>query len=207
VSFVALVVALGGTSYAAFTLPKNSVGTRQIKNKAITNAKLGPNSVGTAKIKDGAVTASKINTSGLTVPNAMNATTAGNATNSTTADTANGLAGVQIVAGPEMSLPGLPGPGTGPTPSGPASIPKGYEEVNCPQGQVAISGGEVNDSDQSANAVTVLNQVRITGFSVAVLVQNGGSRSTSWHAYAVCVKGTSTGSSGSSARPASKAAK
>ncbi len=69
VAIVALVAALGGTSYAAFTLPKGSVGTKQLKNKAVTNAKLGPNSVGTGKIRNGAVTASKINTSGLTVPN------------------------------------------------------------------------------------------------------------------------------------------
>jgi hypothetical protein len=30
VSVIALVVALGGTSYAAFTLPKNSIGTKQL---------------------------------------------------------------------------------------------------------------------------------------------------------------------------------
>ena len=53
-------MALGGTSYAAFKLPKNSVGTKQIKNGAVT----------TKKIKNHAVTARKINTSGLTVPNA-----------------------------------------------------------------------------------------------------------------------------------------
>ncbi len=211
VSFVALIVALGGTSYAAISAPNNSVGTKQLKNRAVTNAKLGPNSVGTAKIRDGAVTASKINTSGLTVPNATNATTAANATNatnSTTAGTANGVAGIQIVAGPDMSLAGLPGPsGTGPVPSGPASIPKGFEAVNCPQGMVAISGGEANDSTQGANAVAVLNQVRITGYTVGVVVQNPGASSITWHAYAVCVKGTSTGASASSARPASSAAK
>ena len=68
VSFVALFASLGGGAYAAFKLPNNSVGTKQLKNKAVTNAKLAPNSVGTANIKNGAVTASKINTSGLTVP-------------------------------------------------------------------------------------------------------------------------------------------
>lgn len=68
VSFVALFASLGGGAYAAFKLPNNSVGTKQLKNKAVTNAKLAPNSVGTANIKNGAVTASKINTGGLTVP-------------------------------------------------------------------------------------------------------------------------------------------
>ena len=42
VACVALGVALGGTGYAATTklLPKNSVGTAQLKNKAVTKAKL-----------------------------------------------------------------------------------------------------------------------------------------------------------------------
>lgn len=40
VALVALFVALGGTGYAALKLPKNSVGTRQIKNHAVTKGKL-----------------------------------------------------------------------------------------------------------------------------------------------------------------------
>jgi hypothetical protein len=41
VSLIALFVALGGTSYAAITsLPANSVGTKQLKNGAVTGTKL-----------------------------------------------------------------------------------------------------------------------------------------------------------------------
>jgi hypothetical protein len=41
ISLIALFVALGGTSYAAITtLPRNSVGTPQLKNGAVTGAKL-----------------------------------------------------------------------------------------------------------------------------------------------------------------------
>lgn len=40
ISLIALFVALGGTSYAAITLPKNSVGTKQLKNGAVTKAKI-----------------------------------------------------------------------------------------------------------------------------------------------------------------------
>jgi len=40
ISLIALFVALGGTSYAAIALPKNSVGTKQIKKGAVTAAKL-----------------------------------------------------------------------------------------------------------------------------------------------------------------------
>lgn len=40
VATIALFVALGGTSYAAFSLPAGSVGTKQLKNGAVTKAKL-----------------------------------------------------------------------------------------------------------------------------------------------------------------------
>lgn len=40
VAYVALFVALSGVSYAAVTLPRNSVGSKQIRAKAVTRAKL-----------------------------------------------------------------------------------------------------------------------------------------------------------------------
>jgi hypothetical protein len=97
ISLLALLVALGGTAYAGITIPKNSVGTKQLKNGAVTTTKLNNGAVTTKKIKNGNVTASKINTTGLTVPNALHAnhadtattaTTATNATNATTATNA-----------------------------------------------------------------------------------------------------------------------
>src|SRR5437660_1567173 len=39
-ALLALFIALGGTSYAALSLPKNSVGTGQIKPRAVTLSKL-----------------------------------------------------------------------------------------------------------------------------------------------------------------------
>jgi hypothetical protein len=60
ISLIALFVALGGTTYAATSLPASSVGAKQLKKNAVT----------APKIKKGAVTASKINAKGLTVPNA-----------------------------------------------------------------------------------------------------------------------------------------
>jgi hypothetical protein len=79
VACLALFIALGGASYAAMKLPKNSVGTRQIKNNAITGA----------KIQDGAITGSKVNVGSLgTVPLAARADSAGRADSSARADTA-----------------------------------------------------------------------------------------------------------------------
>ena len=82
ISIIALVMALGGTSYAAMTLSRNSVGTRQLRNGAVTTAKLHP----------GAVTASRINPAGLIVPGAQHASSADSATNAahaTSADSAS----------------------------------------------------------------------------------------------------------------------
>jgi hypothetical protein len=39
-STLALIVALGGTSYAAVALPKNSVGNKQLKTSAVTSSKV-----------------------------------------------------------------------------------------------------------------------------------------------------------------------
>ena len=60
VSFLALFVALSAASYAAIALPANSVGTKQIKAKAVKAAKLAANAVSTPKIKSHAVDGSKI---------------------------------------------------------------------------------------------------------------------------------------------------
>ena len=57
IACVALVVALGGVSYAAGVLPKNSVGTAQLKKKAVTASKLRKNAVSAAKVKDGTLLA------------------------------------------------------------------------------------------------------------------------------------------------------
>lgn len=51
VALTALLVALGGTSYAAIVLPKNTVGTKQLKKNAVTAAKLKKNAVTGAKVQ------------------------------------------------------------------------------------------------------------------------------------------------------------
>jgi len=52
VAYAALGIALGGTSYAAVGLPRNSVGPLQLKDGAVTAKKLAKNSVSTLKVQD-----------------------------------------------------------------------------------------------------------------------------------------------------------
>jgi hypothetical protein len=52
VSVTALIVALGGTSYAAVVLPKNSVGSRQIKPRAVKASDVATGAITSAKVKD-----------------------------------------------------------------------------------------------------------------------------------------------------------
>jgi hypothetical protein len=54
---MALVVALGGTSYAAVALPKNSVSSKQIKKGAVKNVDLAKNAVTASKVKNGSLLA------------------------------------------------------------------------------------------------------------------------------------------------------
>jgi hypothetical protein len=54
-SMAAVMIALGGTSYAAVALPKNSVSSKQIKAKSVKNSDLGASSVTTDKVKDGSL--------------------------------------------------------------------------------------------------------------------------------------------------------
>ena len=53
VAYLALFIALGGVGYAAATLPANSVGTRQLKNGAVTKRKLANGAVTTRKLARG----------------------------------------------------------------------------------------------------------------------------------------------------------
>lgn len=45
IAYVALFVALGGTGYAAISLPAGSVGNRQLKNHSVTPIKFDPGSI------------------------------------------------------------------------------------------------------------------------------------------------------------------
>jgi hypothetical protein len=80
IALLALFVALGGTTYAATSLPKNSVGTKQLKKNAVTNPKIKANAVTGGKVKNNSITGADILESSLAkVPSAANADNAAHA--------------------------------------------------------------------------------------------------------------------------------
>jgi hypothetical protein len=131
---IALVLALGGTSYAAVSLPRNSVGSSQVKSDAITSSKVKNRSLLAGDFKAGQLPAGPKGSAG--VPGAQGAA---------------GLAGPAGPTGPRGTT-GL---------QGPAGVPAidynqsaeidlsagatGYGSVDCDAGQHAIGGG-VNSS-------------------------------------------------------------
>ena len=60
VSLIALFVALGGVTWAATTLPRNSVGPAQLQENAVTSRALDANSVGLSEIKKNAIDRSEM---------------------------------------------------------------------------------------------------------------------------------------------------
>jgi hypothetical protein len=59
-ALLALFVSLGGTTYAITALPRDSVGTAQIRDRAVTEDELSNSAVITRKLANGAVTQRKI---------------------------------------------------------------------------------------------------------------------------------------------------
>lgn len=101
IALIALFLALGGTTYAAVSLPANSVGAKQLKKNAVINKKIKANAVTGGKVKNDSLTGADVVEGSLgTVPSATNAThatsadSATNATNATTAANANKLGGL-----------------------------------------------------------------------------------------------------------------
>lgn len=55
ISTVCLFLLLGGTAYATLSLPKNSVGSKQLKPHAVTSTKIKPGSLSAADLSHGAM--------------------------------------------------------------------------------------------------------------------------------------------------------
>jgi hypothetical protein len=135
-STIAVLLLLGGgAALAAGKLGKNSVGTKQLKNGAVTGA----------KIKKRTITGTNINLAKLgTVPSATNATTANTAT---TSGTANALAAPEALrlvgtSGQPAFLDGTTNAPGGPINFQPVSFFKDHDGIVHLEGVAAIGSEE-----------------------------------------------------------------
>ena len=109
IACIALMVALGGTSYAAIKLPRNSVGTKQLKANAVTGPKVKANTITGADVLESSLAEVP---SAATAATATTATTATNATNATNATTAANATNSAAVSGNKVRVFSQIGPTT-----------------------------------------------------------------------------------------------
>jgi hypothetical protein len=137
VAFIALFVAIGGSSYAVTRLPAKSVGAKQLRKGAVRTANLANGAVTGQKIKDGSLGAADLRPSSLAGMTVAGATHAG---------AAGALDRVTYVSAPG-GVPAAPPPdsmGNQPTVTSGAS-------ATCPAGTFAIGGGVgVTDNTQTS---------------------------------------------------------
>jgi len=140
VALLSLFVALGGTTWAAVSLPASSVGTPQLKANAVTGG----------KVKNHSLTGPDILLSSLgMVPSAAHAVTADTATHATSADTAT-TAGTAYSTHFEsaLSLPGTP------TTVASLSLPAGSYALSAKAQVDTLSASDIVECDLVAGTNT-----------------------------------------------------
>jgi hypothetical protein len=110
IALLALFVALGGTSYAAASLPKNSVGTAQLKANAVQQSEIKNGAVTRAKIRNNAINSAKVANGSLLAADFAGGQLPKGDTGPAGPAGAAGATGPAGPAGPE----GPPGPAEGP---------------------------------------------------------------------------------------------
>jgi hypothetical protein len=147
---------MGGTGYAAIALPRNSVGTKQLKDGAVTQAKIKAHSLGRRVINFNALGQ---------VPSAASANTANTANTATSANSAS-------VANTANSAPIAKVTYVSSTvtiPNSPTTTPAA---ANCPAG-TTVTGGGASVTDEANELVNDSYPNGKTGWT-ADIYNNGG---------------------------------
>ena len=156
VACVALVVALGGVSYAAAVLPAGSVGTAQLQMKAVTASKLKKNAVTGRKVKNGSLLAADFAAGQLPAgPQGPKGDTG-----------APGISGYEIVYGAEVEI----APGQ-----------FGVADLDCPAGKKVIAGSGGSEGNAP---ITLMGPYANKDWAVAA--RNDGAYPLSLSVWAAC---------------------
>jgi hypothetical protein len=172
VSVLALVVAVGGTGYAASQLPKNSVGSKQIKAAAVKAADLHADAVSSSSVLNGSLTGDDLANGSLTGDDLANGSVKGE-------DLASGVVKPVPLATTvfEQAATDLP------------DNSNASYDVYCPAGKQAIAGG--GRGDDTLSEQTILTNTRpaispgntepplagqgFTGWRITVVNPTGGA--------------------------------
>jgi hypothetical protein len=162
VACVALIVALGGTGYAATQLPPKSVGQKQLRNGA----------VGNLQIRDGAITRGKLHGDAITSSAIRNREVRAQ-------DLAKGI--LPAVASTIHQISGDPIP--------PGAV--GAATASCDAGQRATGGGggfagPALTNDKVVDSIPVGDERPIIRWRVSLF--NGGAQPRTPVAYVLCVR-------------------
>lgn len=171
IGLLALFIALGGTSYAAVKLPKNSVGSTQIKKGAVSESKLSKGVV--AKLDKSGRTGSNGATGGEGARGPAGPAGPAGATGPTGAPGATGMAGPKGDDG----APGATGPKGDAGPAGPVDAAFGGPNATVsPAGLTAeLSLGTATVALPSGRALVVISgEVTLTCGGVSCSATYGG---------------------------------
>lgn len=161
VACIALIVALGGTSYAATQLPPKSVGQKQLRNGAVGNLQLRDRSITAGKLHRDAVTSNAIRNGAVK-----------------SADLAKGILPAATSTVHQVSG----------DPVAPGAV--GSASAACDPGQRATGGGggfagPAVTNDKMVDSIPVGNETPAIRWRVTLF--NGGTQPRTPVAYVLCV--------------------
>lgn len=163
VAILALVVALGGTSYAAVSLAKNSVLSKHIKNGQVRGVDMATDAVTAAKVKDGSLAAKDF--------------AAGQLPAGPVGPVGpQGIQGIQGIPGPVNTVTVVASSGL----IAPSSF--GGATAQCPAGMKAIGGGP--DLENVLTMVMTASFPLVNNTNAFVLPDGQHPAATAWRAFA-----------------------
>lgn len=180
---IAVFIALGGVSYAALKLPKNSVGQKQLKPNAVNSPKVRDGSLQAGDFAAGTLPRGATGAQGPVGPKgATGANGATGATGATGASGVKGATGATGVTGTAVLFAGNGSSATDATDSKSAT-------ATCPAGTKVISGGGAIVG-AGLNSVAIDQDERNNATSWKVSAHEHTATASTWgiNARAICVE-------------------